>query len=173
MARALCDSCGLTSYTIQADTISCDDITAAVYSGRIIGTEKLSSTSIMTFLEEWVLSDTANVRVNNEIYRIDSTCPLVLDPPSAPVCSGGRMPLTTLAPVSTTTTTTSTTTRTGTSVTNDNVNVRPDSQESSITTAETGGLVIGVIIIVLLVVFIILLIVLLLRSFLCPSSKVR
>lgn len=176
MANRLCNSCDITPSVVQNDTLLCDRtaLDYAVYHGRVVGTGRLSSRSMLTFLEDWVLSNTASVTVDNGLYALDFTCPAQLDSPEAPACSvePTTVPPTTVSTSTTTAATTATTTTTASPGETDNV-VFIEREGSRISSGEVGGLVIGVVIIILLAVFVVLLVVLLLRSFICPPSKVR
>lgn len=145
-----------------------------MFRAMITGTNHQSSSYLIDLMDTWVLTNTASVTLpDGGRFRIDATCPVILDSPRSPVCSNEEGLATSLPPTSSSASPTDFTSSSAASPTDfTEPVVVAAAQNKGLTPAEAGGIVIGVVIILLLVVFVILLVLLLVRSYRNQSSTI-
>ena len=81
-----CD-CGFLDSFIANETLLCDtqNPTQAVYRAQVFNYDSISSTQIVSWIEEWVLNG-ASVMYGPSLVTFDSTCPVPLNSINDEIC---------------------------------------------------------------------------------------
>ena len=75
-----CIECGITSDIIDRQSFSCysESPTYVTYRARLEGTSETDSGSLISLIEEWVLSNKASIIVTGVLMRVDSECSVAI-----------------------------------------------------------------------------------------------
>ena len=84
----VCDQCMIDSTYITAAAFSCDpqETTHVIYRARLSSTRDVSSTDMITLLQEWVSSGNALVTLDHIQLNLDPTCSVMIVSLSDPIC---------------------------------------------------------------------------------------
>ena len=163
-----CQGCGLTSANIRDDEFSCRGglTNHIIYRAMVIGTSGYSSNALVTLLQLWVSSGTANIDVDSLRLNVDKDCFVPLDTlsdPDCPLLMSVPLPTEPTTNIATTTRQVERTTRLVPITTTEDVSVVSSALEGVLTTGDVGGIIVAIVIIALIVVLLVALLVIIIK----------